>query len=97
MTENPEVMSEMIIAATAGRVFDGGCHCGAVRSRVTGPVGKILIFHCNDCMRTTGLSWTGIDAALDRFDLVIDASLKWYDSSAIAKHGFCGDCGASLF
>jgi len=30
MTENPEMMSEMIIAATAGKVFDGGCHCGAV-------------------------------------------------------------------
>ncbi len=97
MTENPEMMPEMIIAATAGKVFDGGCHCGAVRFRVTGPVGKILICHCYDCMRTAGLSWACIDVALDRFDLVKDASLKWYDSSVIAKRGFCGDCGASLF
>ena len=45
MTENPEMMTEMIIAATARTVFDGACHCGAARFRVTGPVGKILIFH----------------------------------------------------
>ena len=81
-----------------------GCACGAVFRVtvywVTGPVGKILICHCHDCMRTAGLSWAGVDAALDRFDLVKDAGLKWYDSSAIAKRGFCGfcgDCGASLF
>lgn len=24
-------------------------------------------------------------------------SLKWYDSSAHARRGFCGNCGASLF
>ena len=48
-------------------------------------------------MRTAGLSWAGVDAALDRFDLVKDAGLKWYNSSAMAKRGFCGDCGASLF
>ena len=38
-----------------------------------------------------------IAGALDRFDIVKDAGLKWYSSSAIAKRGFCGDCGASLF
>ena len=83
--------------ATEGKVCDGGCHCGAVRVRVTGPVGKILICHCYDCRCTAGLSWAGIDAALDRFNLAKDASLKWYDSSAIAERGFCGDCVTSLF
>ena len=34
---------------------------------------------------------------LGHFDLVKDASLKWYDSFAIAKHVFRGDCGTSLF
>lgn len=97
MSQNPDIAPAMMSPATAGKVFDGGCHCGAVRFRVTGPVGKILICHCHDCMRTAGLSWAGVDAALDRFDLVKDAGLKWYDSSAIAKRGFCGDCGASLF
>ena len=76
MTENPDMM----IAETAGKLFDGGCHCGAVWFRVPGPVGKILICHCYDCMRTARLGWSRIDVMLDRFDIVKDASLKWYDN-----------------
>ena len=60
MTDNLEMMPEMIpetmIAATAGRVFDGGCHLGAARFRVIEPVGKNSICHCYDYMRTAGLS-----------------------------------------
>ena len=48
-------------------------------------------------MRTDGLGWAGIDVTLGRFDLVKDATLKLYDISAIAKRGFRGDCGTSLF
>ena len=48
-------------------------------------------------MRTEGLSLAGINAALCHFDLVKDTSLKWYDTSATAKRGFYGGCGASLF
>ena len=48
-------------------------------------------------MRTDGLSWAGIDAALGHFDLVKKVSLKWCDSSAIAKGGFRGDYGTSIF
>ena len=55
MTENPDMMPEMMIPATTG---------------------KILICHCYDYRRTAGLSWAGIDAALDRFEFVKDASLK---------------------
>ena len=55
MTENADMMPEMMIPATTG---------------------KILICHCYDYRRTAGLSWAGIDAALDRFEFVKDASLK---------------------
>ena len=40
MTENSDMMPEMMIAATAGKAFDGDCHCGEVRVWVTGSVGK---------------------------------------------------------
>ena len=49
------MIPEMMMPATAGKVFDGGCHCGAVRFRA------------------------------------------WYDSSANAERGFCGDRLTSLF
>ena len=93
MTKN----SDMMIAATAERVFDGSCHCSAVRFWVAGTVVKVLIFHCYNCMRTAGLNQASINVALVRFDLVKDASLKWYDSSAIVERGFFYDCGAPLF
>ena len=48
-------------------------------------------------MCTAGLSWAGIDVKQDHSDLVKDVNLKCYDSSTIAKRGFCGDWGASLF
>ena len=87
-----------MIAATAGKVFDGGSHYGAVRFWMNWLVGKVLICHCYNCMRTNGLSLAGIAVALDRFDVVKDISLKWHDGSAIAKRGIGGnDCGVSLF
>jgi len=93
MTQN----DDMLLAATAGKHFDGGCHCGQVRFRTIGPLGKLLICHCSDCMRIAGMSWGATDVAFDRFELLRDDGLKWYDSSAIAKRGFCGNCGSSLF
>ena len=39
----------------------------------------------------------GIDDAQDCLDLAKDSSLKYCNSSAIAKCGFCGEFGASLF
>ena len=48
---------DWVIAETAGKIFTGGCHCGAVRFRVTGPIGKILVCHCSDCRRMAGMSW----------------------------------------
>ena len=37
------------IAETEGRSFDGGCHCGAIRFRVQGPLRQILMCHCSEC------------------------------------------------
>jgi len=93
MTEN----LDMVIAETTGKIFDGGCHCGQVRFRVSGPVGKILLCHCYDCMRIAGLSWGASDVPMHQFNLVKDDGLRWYNSSAIAKRGFCHHCGSSLF
>ena len=97
MTMNPGIMPNMMIAETAGKLFDGGCHCGALWFRVIGPAGKILIRYFYDCVCTARLSWAGIDEVLDHFHLIKDASLKWYNSSAIVKRSFCRDCAVSLF
>ena len=47
---------EQPIAETEGRSFDGGCHCGAIRFRVQGPLRQILMCHCSDCLKISGTS-----------------------------------------
>jgi hypothetical protein len=36
-------------------------------------------------------------ALLDDFQLIEESGLNWYEASEIAKRGFCGTCGATLF
>ena len=48
---------DWVIAKTAVKIFTGGCHYGALRFRVTVPIGKILVCHYSDCRRTAGVSW----------------------------------------
>ena len=45
------------IPSTAGQIFHGRCHCGAITLSVTGPLRQILACHCDDCRRLAGASW----------------------------------------
>ncbi|MGB2068981.1 MAG: GFA family protein [Candidatus Puniceispirillaceae bacterium] len=91
MTKCKEVLS------TAGQIFHGRCHCGAVTFSVTGPLRQILACHCDDCRRLAGASWAATAAARDSYRFTSDASLTWYRSSAQAQRGFCNQCGSNLF
>jgi hypothetical protein len=74
----------------------GGCLCGAVRYRVTGPLRDVVVCHCSRCLRTHGHA--AAYSACARSDLVLtrDEALRWYDAGGRAR-GFCAGCGASLF
>ena len=37
-----------------GRVYSGGCQCGAVRFRVEGALGDASICHCRMCQKASG-------------------------------------------
>ncbi|MDR6290475.1 hypothetical protein E9232_003001 [Inquilinus ginsengisoli] len=75
----------------------GGCLCGAVRYRVTGPLRQVVACHCGQCRRTSG-HFAAFTACASG-DLVLERNkgLRWYRSSPEASRGFCGECGASLF
>lgn len=79
------------------RVHDGGCLCGAVRFRVTGPLREIIACHCSMCRRATG-TFVAATAAADS-DLVVTGAeaLGWFRSSGEAERGFCRTCGSNLF
>jgi hypothetical protein len=77
--------------------ISGGCQCGALRYRVTGPLGRAGICHCRMCQKAFG----NFGAALVS---VPAARLEWtrgepsvFRSSAIVGRGFCSACGTPLF
>ena len=79
-------------------ILSGGCLCGGVRYRITGPRRDIINCHCENCRRTHGhiAAYTSVQQS----DLVLDSqqTLQWYhDESPNTYRGFCNRCGASLF
>lgn len=73
----------------------GGCLCGAVRYRVTGPLRPVIACHCTQCRKTSGHHVAATSAHRD--DVAIDGTVQWYSSSADARRGFCPTCGSNLF
>ena len=75
----------------------GGCLCGGVRYRVTGPLRPVIYCHCGQCRRTSGHFVAATAVAGDALVVVENDSLDWFASSESASRGFCNRCGSSLF
>lgn len=75
----------------------GGCLCGAVRYRVTGPLRPVVYCHCSQCRRTSGHFVAATAVPKDELIVEIDEYLDWFDSSEFASRGFCTRCGSSVF
>ena len=76
----------------------GGCLCGGVRYRISGPRRGIICCHCENCRRTHGhyAAYTSVRRA--DLEMLSSATLKWFhDRAPDTQRGFCGRCGASLF
>jgi hypothetical protein len=74
----------------------GGCRCGAVRFRASGPARSLALCHCRSCrvgaggtsvgwvtVPTTGFAWEG------------EAPARFASSPGVERT-FCGRCGSSL-
>ncbi len=75
----------------------GSCLCGAVVFEADEPLRQVIACHCTQCRKTSGHYWAATGVPLDRFRLIREDGLRWYQSSPTARRGFCGGCGASLF
>lgn len=73
----------------------GGCLCGAVSYRVTGPLRPVIACHCTQCRKTSGHHVAATSAA--RADIAVSGEVTWYVSSDSARRGFCPVCGSNLF
>ena len=79
----------------SGEARTGGCLCGAVRFRVSGPMRPVVACHCGQCRKLTGNYVAATSAP--RETVAVEGDVTWYRSSERARRGFCGTCGAALF
>lgn len=75
----------------------GGCHCGAVRYTVTGPLRDVIYCHCTQCRKQTGHFVAATRVADEALEITGADDLTWYAASPDAKRGFCRHCGSLLF
>ena len=73
----------------------GSCLCGDISFEVQGPIEGPSICHCGQCRKLSGHVWAS--AFVPNAQLTITGPVRWYQSSAAAKRGFCPRCGAFLF
>lgn len=78
-------------------MITGRCECGSVKFEADEVRQTVNFCHCGQCRRTSGHHWAATRADLGKFRISSGETLKWYVSSDIAKRGFCGTCGSSLF
>ncbi len=75
----------------------GGCLCGAVRYELRGELRGVYNCHCGQCRRSHGHFGAYSSVTHDQISFTERRGLNWYRSSNIARRGFCGECGSSLF
>jgi hypothetical protein len=76
----------------------GGCLCGGVRYRISGPRRDVIVCHCENCRRTHGHQAAYTSVAQADLELIERQTLDWYhDRSPDTWRGFCARCGSSLF
>jgi len=72
--------------------YEGGCHCGRVRFRVTASLDRVSECNCSMC---TKKGFLHLIVAPEQFELVSGADvLTTYEfNTKVAKHRFCRLCG----
>ncbi|HEY0033940.1 MAG TPA: GFA family protein [Devosia sp.] len=74
----------------------GGCQCGAVRYRVGVQPSNVHVCHCRMCQKAVGGPFAVICPVLKTDFAVTRGEIGWFHSSALARRGFCRDCGTPL-
>jgi GNAT superfamily N-acetyltransferase len=78
------------------QTYDGGCHCGRVRFRVTAALAPIVRCNCSICRKKGFLH---LIVPPERFELLAGREdLTTYEfNTKTAKHQFCRHCGIHPF
>ena len=78
------------------QIYEGGCHCGRVRFRVTADLASVTECNCSICMKKGFLH---LIVPLGSFELLNgrDALTTYRFNTGTAKHTFCATCGIHPF
>ena len=76
--------------------YEGGCHCGRVRFRVTGTLDDVSECNCSMCAKKGFVHWI---VAPSQFELLQgkDALTTYQFNTGVARHTFCRHCGIHAF
>ena len=75
----------------------GHCLCGAIEIEIRGKLRDVVVCHCGQCRRQHGAPPSYTSAPWSNVTVRGEKNLRWYQSSAQARRGFCRLCGSSLF
>ena len=76
--------------------IEGGCLCGALRYRASGPLEGVTHCHCTLCRRWSGaVAVTWFTVPLGRFAL-LKGEFATYESSDHGRRHYCGACATQL-
>lgn len=75
----------------------GSCLCGAVRFTVEGDLGHSDGCHCTQCRKASGHFFASANVPRSALTVTGEEHIRWYQSSAKVRRGFCGRCGSPLF
>ena len=79
------------------KITTGGCLCGAVRYEVRGKLRDVINCHCSMCQRQHGNFGPHSKALKKNIKVTKSDGLAWYQTSDVARRGFCRQCGSGLF
>ncbi len=83
-----------------GEVVDGGCLCGDIRYKLTGPALFVSQCCCKDCQKATGTGHTTI-VGIHNSQLAVTGTPATYtnagDSGGSVTRHFCGRCGGRIY
>ncbi len=77
-------------------MFEGGCHCGAVRFRVKAKTLEAVDCNCSIC---TMKGFVHLIVPREDFELLSgkDSLTTYRFNTGVAKHQFCNTCGVHAF
>ncbi len=77
-------------------IYEGGCHCGQVRFRVSASLDRVSECNCSVCAKKGFLH---LIVAPEQFELLsgADALTTYRFNTGVAKHTFCPVCGVHAF